>query len=100
MKISSVSCPLLPLGDLIVVQPDPPPEKIGSLVVALRAQKPTFRGTVVAVGPGLEDEDGDWVPCELNVGDRICHSHYNVTVVSVGATDWLLLRERDVLCRI
>jgi len=50
-----------PLGDLILVKPDPLPGQVGSIVIAETTQNPghrpghyadTFTGTVVAVGPG------------------------------------------------
>jgi chaperonin GroES len=92
--------PLIPLWDFLVVEPDPPPEKKGSIIIPLRASKPTYKGTVVAAGPGVPAEDGDFIPTEMQPGDHICHLPFNTTIVEIGDRKWFLIREKDVLCRI
>lgn len=89
MKVSTVTpCPLLPLGDYVVLQPMPPPPR-GALV-RLTAT-PWGRGTVVAVGPDVEGVVG---------GALVVHRPFAVTRVTVGDAEWVLVREADVVARL
>ena len=52
--------------------------------------------TVVAVGPG-RFEDGNRVPLDVAVGDKVIYSKYGGTEVKVEGEDLLILSARDVL---
>lgn len=91
-------CPLLPLADRVVVQPEGAPEKIGSLYTPT-AQAPD-RGTVVVVGPGRRWPSGEIDPIDLLPGDTVVHQRYVATDVEMNGTVWRLLRESDILCRL
>ena len=46
-------------------------EKHDGLIVVPNSEKKLFQGTVVAVGPGVRTDHGDWIKLCLNVGDRV-----------------------------
>ena len=95
------TCPIIPLGDRVVILPDPTPERHGSILLAgARWQQPSDRGTVQAVGLGGWDEDGDRVPVELEEGARVVFTRVRGMQVTIGETVWLLVREVDILAQL
>ena len=52
---------------------------------------------VVAVGPGRIDDNGNRVPLDVAVGDRVLYSKYGGTEVKFGSDEYLVLSARDVL---
>ena len=92
-------CPLIPLGDRLVIAPDRPTRHIGSIIMIHPPTGPG-RGTVAAVGPGITWPDGEHDPCESQVGDRVVYDRYTVTDVTINDRTWLLVSERAVLARL
>src|SRR5829696_4253125 len=88
---------LKPLDDRIVVQANEGDQTTASgLVIPDTAKEKPQEGTVVAVGPGRFNEDGDErVP--MGVGDTVIYSKYGGTEVKVEGEDYLILSARDVL---
>ncbi|MBR48845.1 MAG: co-chaperone GroES, partial [Chloroflexi bacterium] len=54
-------------------------------------------GKVVAVGPGRITDDGKRVEMEIQVGDTVIYSKYAGTEYKEGDTEYLVLREDDIL---
>ena len=52
---------------------------------------------VVAVDPGARSEDGQLHPLDLKVGDRILIGKWSGTEVKIEGTDYLILKESDVM---
>jgi chaperonin GroES len=90
---------LKPLEDRIVVQPSEGEETTSSgLVIPETAKEKPQEGSVVAVGPGRFNEDGDErVPLDISVGDTVIYSKYGGTEVKVEGEEYLILSARDVL---
>ena len=92
---------LQPLGDRIIVEIlDDEETTVSGIVLPDTAKEKPQRGTVLAVGPGARDEDGDYIKMDLEVGDEIIFSKYGGTEIKVGADDVLILRESDVLAKV
>jgi len=53
--------------------------------------------TVVAVGPGRMDDDGDRIPVDVKVGDVVIFSPYGGTELKYEDKEYLLLSARDLL---
>jgi chaperonin GroES len=88
---------LQPLEDRIVVKPSEGEEMTASgLVIPDTAKEKPQEGEVLAVGPG-RFEDGDRVPLDVKVGDKVIYSKYGGTEVKVGGDELLILSARDVL---
>ena len=61
---------LQPLGDRVVVQPAEREETTKSgIVIPDTAKEKPQRGSVIAVGKGRRDDDGDRIPMDVSVGD-------------------------------
>ena len=87
-----------PLGDRLVVSPAEETEQMrGGLYIPDTAKEKPQQGTVVAVGPGRLNDDGDRVPMEVKPGDRVLYGKYSGTEVSLHGDDYLIVRESDVL---
>ena len=90
---------LKPLEDRIIVLPAEAEETTASgLVIPDTAKEKPVMGTVVAVGPGKFNENGDArVPVDVAVGDTVIYSKYGGTEVKVESDEYLILSARDVL---
>ena len=89
---------LKPLGDRIVVKALEPQEKTKSgLVVPDSAKEKPQEGKVIAVGTGRLLDDGAIKALEVKNGDRVLYGKYSGTEISLEGTDYLILREDDVL---
>ncbi|NPV92554.1 MAG: co-chaperone GroES [Firmicutes bacterium] len=87
-----------PLGDRVVVKAIEQEEKTKSgIVLPDTAKERPQEGNVVAVGPGRVLDNGQKLPVEVKVGDRVLYSKYGGTEVKIDGEEYLILSERDVL---
>ncbi|HJV03877.1 MAG TPA: co-chaperone GroES [Actinomycetota bacterium] len=86
-----------PLEDRVVVKPGEEEETtVSGIVIPDTAKEKPQEGEVVAVGPG-RFEDGNRVPMDVKVGDRVLYSKYGGTEVKVKGEEYLVLSARDIL---
>src|SRR5437868_9712571 len=89
---------LKPLEDRIVVKASEGDETTASgLVIPDTAKEKPQEGTVVAVGPGRIDDNGNRVPLDVSVGDVVIYSKYGGTEVKYAGEEYLVLSARDLL---
>ena len=89
---------LQPLEDRIVVRPSESEETTASgLVIPDTAKEKPQEGEVLALGPGRVDDNGNRVPLDVAVGDKVIYSKYGGTEVKFAGTEYLILSARDVL---
>jgi chaperonin GroES len=93
---------LKPLGDRLIVEPlEEEQTTVGGIVLPDTAQEKPQRGTVLAVGPGSRNADtGDHIALDVEEGDVVVYSKYGGTEIKVGADEYLILRESDVLAKV
>ncbi len=92
---------LQPLGDRLIVEAlEEEATTASGIVLPDTAVEKPQRGRVMAVGPGGRDEDGEYIPMDVDVGDEIIYSKYGGTEVKLGADEYLILRESDVLAKV
>ena len=88
---------LQPLEDRIVVKPSEEEEMTASgLVIPDTAKERPQEGEVIAVGAG-RFEDGQRIPIDVKVGDKVIYSKYGGTEVKWAGEEYLVLSARDVL---
>jgi chaperonin GroES len=88
---------LQPLEDRVVVKPSEEEETTASgIVIPDTAKERPQEGEVIAMGPG-RFEEGNRIPMDVKVGDKIIYSKYGGTEVKVEGEDYLILSARDVL---
>jgi len=93
-----VSVPIKPLEDRIVVKAlEAETTTASGLVIPDTAKEKPQEGEVLAVGPGRIDDNGNRVPLDVVVGDKVIYSKYGGTEVKYGGQDYLVLSARDIL---
>jgi chaperonin GroES len=89
---------LRPLADRLVVEPTEQEEMTASgIYVPETAKEKPQEGKVMAVGPGRKDEDGERIPMDVAVGDRVLYARYGGTEVKLEDKKVLILKESDIL---
>ncbi len=88
-----------PLHDrLLVKRIEESEEKSGGgIIIPDSAKEKPQRGKVTAVGNGKVLEDGTRVELEVKKGDQILFGKYAGTEVKIDGSEYLILREDDVL---
>lgn len=93
-----MSISIKPLEDRIVIQQVEAEQTTASgLVIPDTAKEKPQEGTVIAVGPGRVDDNGNRVPMDVSVGDVVIYSKYGGTEVKYQGEEYLILSARDVL---
>lgn len=89
---------LVPLADRVVVKAIEQEEKTkGGIVLPDTAKEKPQEGEVLAVGTGRLLDNGERVPLEVKVGDRVVFSKYGGTEIKVDGEEYIILRESDIL---
>lgn len=87
-----------PLGERVVVKATPTEERTKSgIVLPDTAKEKPQEGEVIAVGTGRLLENGQRVPIDLKVGDKILFSKYAGNEVKIDDVEYLIMREADIL---
>ena len=96
-----MSVSIKPLEDRIVIkQVEAEQTTASGLVIPDSAKERPQEGEVVAVGPGRVDDNGNRVPLDVAVGDRVIYSKFGGTEVKYGGEEYLILSARDVLAKV
>lgn len=91
-----------PLSDKIVVKVMEVTEektKSGLYVPDTAKEKPQ-EGEVLAVGPGAMNDQGERLPMNVAVGDRVIFSKYAGTEIKLDGEEYLIMAERDILAKL
>ena len=92
---------LKPLGDRVIVEVlEEEDVSYSGIVLPDTAKEKPQRGKVLAVGPGSRDEDGKYVPMDVEEGDEVIFSKYGGTEIKLGTDEVLILRESDILAKV
>jgi chaperonin GroES len=87
-----------PLGDRLLVEPIEQEETIaGGLLLPETAKEKPQRGNVLAAGAGRYDEDGERIPMDVRVGDKVLFAKYAGTEIKLDGKKLLIMKESDVL---
>jgi len=83
---------ITPLADYVVAQSEEPETKTASgLYLPEKSAEKPKTAKVVAVGKDVK---------QVKVGDRIIYKSYSNTDVKVGADEYILVKEEDVLATV
>ncbi|MEN6465568.1 MAG: co-chaperone GroES [Syntrophaceae bacterium] len=87
-----------PLHDKILVKRLQEEEKTkGGIIIPDTAKEKPMEGEVVAVGKGRVTEEGKVVALDVKAGDRVLFSKYAGTEIKIEGTEYLIMREEDIL---
>tara|TARA_B110000467_G_C17880425_1_gene244532 strand:+ start:193 stop:471 length:279 start_codon:yes stop_codon:yes gene_type:complete len=82
-----------PLADRVLIEPAAAETTtISGIIIPDTAQEKPQKGIVVAVGKGTKDEEMTVV-----VGDTVLYGKYAGTELKLEGTDYLIMRESDLL---
>ena len=84
-----------PLGDRVLVKRLEGQDKTeGGIIIPDNAKEKAQTGSVVAVGAGRKDSNGNLVPLEIKQGDVVYFGKYSGTQAN---EDYLIIREDEIL---
>ncbi|VVT05476.1 co-chaperone GroES [Erythrobacter sp. EC-HK427] len=87
-----------PLHDRVLVRRIEAEEKTaGGIIIPDSAKEKPSEGEVVAVGEGTRDDDGDRIPLDVKVGDRVLFGKWGGTEVKIDGEDLLIMKESDIM---
>jgi chaperonin GroES len=89
---------LRPLGDRIIIELVEVEEKTAfGIVLPDSAKEKPQTGKVVAVGTGRVLDNGTRIELDVKSGDEIIFSKFAGTEVKYDGTEYLIIRESDIL---
>ena len=81
-----------PLADRVLVEPAAAEEKTASgIIIPDTAKEKPQKGIIVAVGNGTSEHK-----MNVKVGDSVLYGKYSGTELSIGGTDYLIMKESDI----
>jgi chaperonin GroES len=96
----NMAAKLQPLADRVLVKPVEKEEKTKSgIYLPDTAKEKPQEGEIMAVGPGKLTDDGNRIPMDLKVGDRVIYAKYGGTEIKVDDEELIILRESDILAK-
>lgn len=92
---------LIPLLDRVLVQRfEAVTKTAGGIVIPEKAQGKVLHATVIAVGPGGRNKNGDHIPPAVQAGDKVLLPEYGGTKVEIENKEYHLFREADILAKV
>jgi len=87
-----------PLHDRVLIKRlDAQKTSPGGIVIPDSATEKPIEGEVVAVGYGKMLDNGEIRPLDVKVGDKVLIGKYAGTEVTVEGTEYVVLREDDIM---
>ena len=87
-----------PLHDRVIVKRlEEERKSAGGILIPDNATEKPDQGEVIAIGTGKVLEDGKNRPLDVKVGDRILFGKYSGTSVKIEGTEYLVMREDDIM---
>ncbi|KAG2047016.1 chaperonin Cpn10 [Suillus hirtellus] len=93
---------VIPLLDRVLVQRFKPETKTASgiFLPSSSTTTPLPEATVIAVGPGAPNKDGNVVPTQVKAGDRVLLPGWGGNSIKVGEEEYFLFKDSEILAKI
>ena len=83
-----------PLHDRVAIKPMDQEEKtLGGIIIPDTAKEKPMQGKVIAVGKGAKDKDGNIIPLDVKVGDKVLYGKWGGTEVKVNGQEFIIMKE-------
>ena len=93
-----MECPIIPLGDKVVILPQEEGEQMyGNIIVPDAGQEKPEIGKVLAVGVGRVSTNGTLIENTLEVGDTVIVPKFGAQVVVIENETYIMASENDIL---
>ena len=88
-----------PLSDHILIEPIKEEEKTktGILLPETAEKERPEQGKVIAVGPGRKNKKGEYIPLDVNPGQKVLFTKYGPNEIKVDDKEYLIAKEEDIL---
>lgn len=87
-----------PLHDRVLVRRIEGEEKTaGGIIIPDTAKEKPMEGKVLAVGKGIQGDDGNYRPLDVKVGDRVLYGKWSGTEVKIDGKDLMIMKEADIM---
>jgi chaperonin GroES len=87
-----------PLHDRVVLKRIEEKEQVrGGIIIPDSAKEKPQEGEVVAVGRGKSRDNGEVVPLDVKVGDRVLFGKYSGSEIKIDGQDLLIVKEDEIL---
>ncbi len=87
-----------PLQDGVLIQPIEKDKEVkNGIIIPDSAKEKPVEGEVKAVGEGKINANGERVKPEIKKGDKVLYGKFSGTEIKIDGSDYLLMRESDVL---
>ncbi|KAL0945236.1 hypothetical protein HGRIS_000749 [Hohenbuehelia grisea] len=93
---------VVPLLDRVLVQRFKAETKTaaGIFLPTSATQSPLPEATVIAVGPGAPDKNGNVIPTQVKAGDRVLLPGWGGNPIKVGDEEYHLFKDAEILAKI
>jgi len=87
-----------PLQDRILIKRQEEEEQVtGGIIIPDTAKEKPQEAEVIAIGPGKVGDDGERLPMDVKVGDKVLVGKYSGSDIKIDGEDYVILREDEVL---
>jgi chaperonin GroES len=87
-----------PLHDRVVIRrAEGDLKSKGGIIIPDTAKEKPQEGEVIAVGPGMRNEDGALVPLDVKAGDTILFGKWSGTEIKIDGEELLIMKEADIM---
>ena len=87
-----------PLQDRVILKRIEEEEKSkGGIIIPDTAKEKPQEGKVVAVGKGKLGDNGNPIPLDVKVNDRVLFGKYAGSEINIDGEEHLIMREEDIL---
>ncbi len=88
-----------PLGNRVLIKATPAEtvSAAGIIIPDTASQEKPQQGEVLAVGPGKITLEGNTLPMNVKVGDKVLFTKYGPTEVKIDGEEYLIAEEGDIL---
>ena len=87
-----------PLHDRVAIKPMDQEEKtLGGIIIPDTAKEKPMQGKVISVGKGTKDKDGNLIPLDVKVGDKVLYGKWGGTEAKVNGQEFIIMKESDIM---
>lgn len=69
----------------------------GGIIIPDTAKEKPQAGIVMAIGSGARDKEGNLIPMEVSVGDRVIFTKWGGTEIKLDGEQYLIMKQSDIL---
>jgi chaperonin GroES len=90
---------LKPIGGNILVKPIEEETKTDSGIVLPEtvSKEKKQKGTIIALGTGRKNDDGEDIPFNVEEGQTVLYKQYGPDEVEIDGEEYLIMEESDIL---